>query len=178
VSAAIIAASASVVVAVLAFILNQRGQASQERRQANLARVNSQLRELYGPLHALVNVNERIWESLRETGLPPQAERRADVVSNEWRRWRDRALMPANLKMRDLIIDHADLLAETVTPEPLQEFCAHVSSLEVLLFAEAEGLREPPLIRHPGASYVTYVRDAYARLKHEQQELLRTIGHS
>ena len=177
-SAAIIAAAASVLVAVLAFILNQRGQASQERRQARLARINSQLRELYGPLHALVDVNERIWESLRETRLPPREERRDDVVWKDWRRWRDHALMPANIRMRDLIIEHADLLAETAIPEPLQEFCAHVTSLEVLLSAEAEGLREPPLIRHPGAPYVTYVRDTFVRLKHEQQQLLRTIGHS
>jgi hypothetical protein len=57
-TAAVIAASASVLVAVLAYILNQRGQVRQELRQARLARVSSQVRELYGPLNAMVDVNE------------------------------------------------------------------------------------------------------------------------
>lgn len=82
-SAAVITASASILVAVLVFTLNQRAQIRQERRQARLARINSQLRELYGPLNALVDVNERIWEALHDSGLPPErsggpgAERRA-----------------------------------------------------------------------------------------------------
>jgi hypothetical protein len=160
---------------VLVFILNQRGQVQQERRQARLTRVGSQLRELYGPLHALVDVNERIWESLRESRLPPQAERQPGGGAEDWRRWRDLALMPTNRRMRDIIIEHADLLVETEIPKPLQDFCAHVTSLEVLLSAEAEGLNEHPLIRHPGAAYVTYVRDAFTHLKAEQQQLLRTI---
>jgi hypothetical protein len=76
VSAAIITASASILVAVLVFILNLRAQVHQERRQARLARVSSQLRELYGPLNALVDVNERIWEALRESHLPRTDGRR------------------------------------------------------------------------------------------------------
>jgi hypothetical protein len=75
VSAAVITASASVLVAVLVFVLNQRAQIRQERRQARLARVNSQLRELYGPLNALVEVNERVWDALRDSGLPGKADR-------------------------------------------------------------------------------------------------------
>jgi hypothetical protein len=91
----------------------QRGQVHQERRQARLARVSDQLRELYGPLNALVDVNERIWEALRQSHLPPQADRRPEASTEDWRRWRDHALMPANRRMRDLIIEHADLLVET-----------------------------------------------------------------
>ena len=42
-SAAVITASASILVAVLAFVFNQQAQLEQERRQARLARVNLQL---------------------------------------------------------------------------------------------------------------------------------------
>jgi hypothetical protein len=177
VSAAVITASASILVAVLVFILNQRAQVRQERRQARLARVSSQLRELYGPLNALVDVNERIWEALREFRLPPQAERRPEASTEDWRRWRDHALMPANRRMRDLIIEHADLLVETDVPERLRDFCAHVTSLEIFIAAEAEGLKERALIGHPGAAYVAYVRDTFAYLKNEQQHLLQTMDH-
>jgi hypothetical protein len=178
VAAAVLAASASILVAVLVFILNQRAQVQQERRQARLSRVGSQLRELYGPLNALVDVNERIWEALRATRLPSQAERRPEASTADWRRWRDHALLAANRRMRDLIVEHADLLVEVDFPKPLEDFCAHVTSVEIVLAAEAEGLKEDALIKHPGADYIAYVRDAYASLKTEQQRLLQTTGRT
>jgi hypothetical protein len=175
VTAAVITASASILVAVLVFILNQRAQVRQERRQAHLSRVNSQLRELYGPLNALVDVNEQIWEALRASHLPPPAERRPEAGTEEWRRWRDHALMPANRRMRDLIIEHADLLVEMDVPQALKDFCAHVASVEIVIAAEEKDMQERALISHPGAVYSTYIRDSFVRLKNEQQHLLRTI---
>lgn len=172
VSAAVITASASIVVAVLVFTLNQSAQVRHERRQARLARVNSQLRALYGPLHALVDVNERIWEALRESHLPPRVDRRPEVGTEDWRRWREHALMPANRRMRDLIIEHADLLVEPEVPKPLRDFCAHVTSLEIVMAAEVEGLKECALISHPGATFIAYVRNTFVFLKKEQHQLL------
>jgi len=74
-TAAVITASTSVVVAVLVFVLNIRSQQLLERHRAQLDRLNSQLRKLYGPLYALVDVNEHLWNALRDSILPPAAER-------------------------------------------------------------------------------------------------------
>lgn len=178
VSTAVFTASASLLVATLLFILNQRAQIQQERRQARLARINSQLRELYGPLNALVEVNERLWEAMRESFLPGQAERRPGSGTPEWRRWRELALMPANLRMRDLIIEHADLVIDPTVPQELRDFCAHVASLEVALAAQQEGRSERALIKHPGAPYVSHVHDRFVSLKNEQHRLLKLVGHS
>lgn len=169
-AAAVITASASILVAVLAYLLNQRGQVLQERRRARLDRVNAQLRELYGPLHAWLDVNERIWEVLRASHLPPRESRRPDADSATWRGWRDHSLMPANRRMRDLIVEHADLILESAIPVPLLTFCAHVSALEVAI--ETASPLEHALIGHPGAAYVSYVRDAFSALKAEQRQLL------
>jgi hypothetical protein len=171
-AAAVITASASVFVAMFAFIFNQRAQIQQERRQIRLARVNSQLRELYGPLNMLVDVNERLWERLRSSGLPVQEERNPAAATEDWLRWRDGALMPTNRKMRDIIILHADLLLEVDIPVPLRDFCAHVDSMEIVLAAEHSNIWEATLIPHPGSSYVTYVRASFSLLKKEQQRLL------
>jgi hypothetical protein len=176
VSATVITASASVLVAVLVFVLNQRAQIRQERRQARLVRVNSQLRELYGPLNALVEVNERIWEALRDSGLPGKADRSPSGTDSDWRRWRDQALRPVNLQMRDLIVEHADLLIEPELPQALCDFCAHVTSVEIVLAAEAYGVHERALIGHPGAPFVTYVREAFLGLKQDQQRLLAAVN--
>lgn len=178
VTAAVIAASASVLVAVLAYVLNQRGQIRQEGRQARLARVSSQVRDLYGPLNAMVDINEQIWEALRNSELPPQAERSPDAGMESWRRWRDGALMPANRRMRDLIVENADLLVETEVPQVLRDFCAHVTSAEIVLAAETEGRSERPLIQHPGAAYVDYIHQTFVALKVEQQQLMRTVTSS
>ncbi|MEU8152727.1 hypothetical protein AB0B94_03560 [Micromonospora sp. NPDC048986] len=173
-TAAIIAASASIVVAVFAFLLNQYGQLRLERRQARLSRVNSQLRDLYGPLNAMVDANERIWVVLRQTHLPKSSERGPEGGDTEWRRWRDEVLQPANRRMRDLILAHADLVVEVEVPEPLRDFCAHVAAQEIVRVAEVEeGAREWALIRHPGDAYVSYVRRTFAYLKREQAQLLR-----
>ncbi|MRH87652.1 hypothetical protein GFY24_09340 [Nocardia sp. SYP-A9097] len=171
-SAAVIAACASIFAAGLTFVLAQRGLISQERRQAKLLRISSQLAELYAPLRTLVDVNEHLWESLRESHLPPSAQRRFDRDNSDWRRWRDHVLMPANRTMRDLILDHADLLLEPYLPNPLRDFCAHVASLEVVLAAESEGLTAPPLVRHPGDRFVRHVRDSYDHLVSERHRLL------
>lgn len=175
--AAAVTACASIVVAVLAFILNQRSQAAQEQRQVRLARINSQLRELYGPLNALLDVNERVWSAFSDTRLPSRGERipiqdlpgdAADI----WRTWFEKALRPGNLEMRELIIRHADLLIEQDVPQPLGEFCAHVTSYEILVGGKSDS--DLPVIRHPGASYVGYVRNSFAYLKREQAKLLES----
>jgi hypothetical protein len=177
-SAAVITASASVLVAVLVFVLNQRGQLRLERRKARLSRINSQLRELYGPLNVLVDTNETIWRTLRSTAIPAQDERRAgamtDAEREAWRRWVAEALMPLNRTMKDLIISHGDLLVEEEMPEPLKSLCAHVLAHEVLLADNSggDGAARGALIRHPGDTYVTYVRETFAKLKAEQLRLL------
>ncbi|CAM5232707.1 hypothetical protein GCM10010329_62860 [Streptomyces spiroverticillatus] len=175
--AAAITASATLVVAIVAFLLNQWSQLRFERRQTRVTRIGEQLRLLYGPLNALVESNEHIWETLQPSVVPPGAQRRTADPSPEeratWDRWFTHAFMPTNRKMRNLIIEHADLLVEPELPEPLRLFCAHVAACEVALAAPAaEGTRPDVLIRHPGTPYATYVRESFARLKAEQLRLL------
>ncbi|GAA4605172.1 hypothetical protein BJY16_005282 [Actinoplanes octamycinicus] len=174
---AIITASAGVVVAVVVFVANQVAQLRNERRQARLTRVNAQLRDLYGPLHALVSVNERLWQAMRAAQLPDRAQRQTGSLtaeqSREWQRWLRQALMPANVKMRDLIVEHADLIAEDGMPAPLQDFCTHVASYEVHLTPPAGPARRKALVPHPGEPFVRYVQDGFAALKAEQARLLR-----
>jgi hypothetical protein len=183
---AVITASASIVVAVLVFLLNRQSQYQFERRQALLTRVNAQLRELYGPLHALVRVNEMVWKSLRDSSVLPASDKRADAGQlseyelGTWKAWLNQSLMPANMRMRDLILEHADLIIEAETPDPLLAFCAHVSVYEVLLHPETESgpAAGGRLIGHPGDIYVDYVDRSFAVLKAEQARLLSLTGIS
>lgn len=176
VAPAVITASASIVVAVVVFVANQFTQLRNERRHAALIRVNTQLRKLYGPLFALVAVNEHLWTAMRGAHLPERDSRRSGSLSEneaeEWGRWLQQGLMPANVKMRDLIVQHGDLVAENDMPQTLLDFCAHVASYEVHLAKPDDWRIGRVLVGHPGAPYVTYVRDRFTSLKAEQARLL------
>jgi hypothetical protein len=179
-TAAVISASASIIVAVLVFVLTQWGQLRLERRRARLARLDAQLRELYGPLNTLTESNEFVWRELRQTWLPDSAQRRSGMplTSEEearWTAWIKQALMPANRRMRDIILNNAHLVIESEMPEPLQAFCAHVAAFEIILAQgrQSSGLTSQALAAHPGERYVTYVRNAYVDLKEQQARILR-----
>ncbi|MFJ8582912.1 hypothetical protein [Micromonospora sp. NPDC093277] len=63
VTPAAVTASASVLVAAGVFVANLIVQYRNERRQMELARINAQLRDLYGPLFALVMTSAQ-WATL------------------------------------------------------------------------------------------------------------------
>lgn len=175
---AVFTASASITVAVMVFVLNQWGQARGERRQARLERVNAQLRDLYGPLKALTDSNEAVWEAMRDSQLPAVGDRRAggalpDPEARGWTDWLTHALMPTNRQMRNVIVGNAHLLIEPELPDPLRAFCAHVAALEVALARSAGRVpMEPTLIHHPGRSLAEYLDASYAALRQEQEVLI------
>ena len=177
---AVFTASVSVTVAVMVFVLNQWGQARGERRQARLQRVNAQLRDLYGPLKALADANEEVWDAMRDSHLPDVDTRRSgpavrDQDSRDWTDWLTHALMPTNRRMREVIVGNAHLLIEPELPRPLRAFCAHVAALEVALARSAgagHGPLEPTLIHHPGRALAEYLDASYASLRQEQEVLI------
>ncbi|MEU3069863.1 hypothetical protein ABZ712_23585 [Streptomyces sp. NPDC006906] len=176
--AAIVAASASVLVAVLAYFMNHRGERVRAVRQAKLEWVNSQLKNLYGPLLVLADVNETAWKEYRRRYLPEGAlQRRShDLTERErqrWRNWMITVFVPAALRARDVIVEHGELIIEEEVPRVLLDFCSHAASLEVLVMEwESNQEAEELLIRHPGGDFVAYVRASYANLKAAQSKLL------
>ena len=92
--------------------------------------------------------------------------------------------MPLNLEMRNVVIDHADLLRDADgMPDCLLDLCAHVAGYETVLERWRSGRfdpREPrdntSVIDYPGDALTRYVNAAYFDLKREQSELLRRLG--
>ncbi|MBL7494393.1 hypothetical protein I6A60_37720 [Frankia sp. AgB1.9] len=179
-AAAVFTATASLVIALAGFYLNQRSTLLMSRQQARLGRVNAQIQELYGPLLALSDVNETLWEALRSDGLPSQRERHSATLNEqdqrEWDRWRRLAFMPTNRQMKDLIINRADLIVEGAVPAPLLQFCAHVTAEEVLLSDDGAPASGRALVGHPGAAFVDYIHDTFTTLKAQQGALVNRIG--
>jgi hypothetical protein len=181
VAASVVAGISALLIALIAFILNQWAQLRGELRENRLARINSQLRDLYGPLHALVLVNERVWVDLRtaENEADGDGENSPVISTDEWRKWWEQVLLPNNIKMRDLIIQHADLHVGSDLPGVLRDICSHVAYCEALVgngSAYSQRMTNRVYIPHPRAAYVSYIGDTFRSLKAEQERLLNLTG--
>ncbi|WP_406162291.1 hypothetical protein OG298_37370 [Streptomyces sp. NBC_01005] len=175
--AAVITASTSVIIAVLAYLLNQRGGRLRDAHQAELDWVNMQLRDLYGPLLVLANTNETAWRAYKQRFLRNRdaSLRGYEIPATErdrWKRWTMIVFAPTAREMRDTIMKHGDLIIDAEMPQVFLDFCSHVHSLDVLIdeWGTMDGEGEI-LINHPGEGFVSYIRNSYRELKRKQERL-------
>ncbi|MGX1274436.1 hypothetical protein [Streptomyces phaeoluteigriseus] len=151
------------------------------QRQERLARVNRQLSDFYGPLFALTEANTRTFGAFRQRharpggtspfthGTPPTPEE-----LSEWRLWVTTVFLPNIQAMRDLVIDHADLLNEPEMPPLLLQLCAHVSGYEITAARWAQGNHDQHLsvVPFPSEELAAYAKQGFSALKKEQARLL------
>ncbi len=149
-------------------------------RAARLERVDLQLRDLYGPLLALVTATTRSWEAFRSRYKPEggsywdAARPPTEEEGETWRRWIQQVFMPLNEKMEQLVITKAELLDSPEMPKCLLDLVAHVEAYRVVIARwNAGDFREhKSLINFPRPDLLQYAEDRFAVLKNEQQKLL------
>ncbi|GAA4427898.1 hypothetical protein ACFQV2_38010 [Actinokineospora soli] len=175
--AAWIAATASVLVAVIAGVLTYVNSRRLSARQARLDRVNSQLEEFYGPLYALSEAGGSAWKAFRAKHRPGGAyfdggESEEDRV--EWVRWMSSVFMPINRRMYEIVVTKTHLLDDVDLPPCLLDFCAHVAGYEAVVRQWELGDTSSPtsLLNHPGEPLRVYLKTSYLRIKDQQQKLL------
>jgi hypothetical protein len=150
------------------------------QRAAKLERVNRQLSDFYGPLYALVNAADISWKAFRAShrpGGPFWGDPNNPVTESQaaaWRLWMSQVFMPLNRQMRDLVVNHAELLEEDHMPACLLTLCAHVAAYQAILSRwEAKDYSEHwSTVPFPRAGLVTYSRQGYEFVKNEQHRLL------
>jgi hypothetical protein len=152
------------------------------QRQERLSRVNRQLSDFYGPLLALVESNRQIFEAFaafhrRPDGTSPfgGGGSATDLELVEYRLWFGTVFLPNIRRMRDIVVDHADLLIEESMPPVLLKLCAHVSGYEITTTRWDRGdySQHLSVVAYPEDVW-EYARTSFAKLKHEQATLL---GH-
>jgi hypothetical protein len=171
-------------VAVVGYFLTYRNNLRLSRRKDRLDRVTRQLSDFYGPLFATASASDASWHTFREQvrpggafwdrpGPPPTPEEQA-----AWRLWMTTVFMPLNRQMRDVIVDHADLLDEERIPELLLEVCAHVAAYEAVLrrWEESDYSEHITSINFPADELLWYAREGVRRLKAEQNRLLNVTA--
>ncbi|MFI8827972.1 hypothetical protein [Streptomyces sp. NPDC053431] len=176
--------SAVVVTIVLAFVgylVTYLNSLRLSQRQERLARVNRQLSDFYGPLYALTSTNSRMFQEFlanhsRPNGKSPfrDATPPTEAELAEWRLWATTVFLPNIRAMRDVVVDHADLLDEPGMPPVLLELYAHVAGYDIT-FARWERddySEHQSVVTFPAGDIHRYAEEGFARLQAEQRALL------
>ncbi|MFJ3141434.1 hypothetical protein ACIPJM_03085 [Streptomyces halstedii] len=155
------------------------------QRQECLTRLNRQLSDFYGPLFALTEANSRSFQAFKERNARPGGRSPFDheippteAELAEWRLWVNTVFLPNIRAMRDLVIQHADLLREPVMPQILLQLCAHVSGYEITAARWEQGNFDHHLsvVSFPSEELAKYAREGFAHLKEQQACLLGRRG--
>ncbi|MFI7309017.1 hypothetical protein [Streptomyces hygroscopicus] len=177
--AAMVTASASVLIAIMAYWLNHQGEIRRSLRKARIDRVSSQLKDLYGPLLVLTETNEKAWSEYCRRYVLPRGVGPAEIPLPEleearWRTWVEAVFAPTAQEMREIITARGDLIIGGEMPPVVLDFCAHAATYDALLANwDGAGPSKSTLIRHPGNRFLSYVRESYGSLKTEQALLLK-----
>jgi len=166
-------------IAIVGFLATYWSNLTLARRKDRLERVNEQLKELYGPLLALISAADSAWTVFRKDYRPdgpfwdlnPEP---TDAEGDAWRLWISTVFMPLNRQMRDLIVTKAHLLDEPTMPRCLLDLCAHVSAYEPILvrWQRNDFLSHKPALKFPKVEALRYARSSFTKLKTRQQDLL------
>lgn len=153
--------------------------------EAELDRTDRQLRELYGPLYALVALEQEAFGPFVRHARGPST-RSYFSASNPpskaeeglWRLWNDTVDFPNYLKMEKIILSHADLLIEDEFPKPLGELLAHIAGYKLTRarWAAKDFSVHLSFFNYP-TSVRQYAKDSYEALKTRQAQLLREVQY-
>ena len=169
----------TVLVALMGYFATYVNSVRLSQRKDRLERIDRQLREFYGPLYALTETAQRSWIAFRHqidrptgsfwdaTPGPSNAEKAA------WRLWMRHVLMPLNLRIESVLIEHADLLEGAEMPRCFLDLIAHIAAYKAVLKAweDKDYSLHISIIDYPTEAN-RYIKSAYLELKTRQQELI------
>ena len=150
-----------------------------QQRQDLLAWVNRQLSELYGPLQMILASSRATYAAFCDAYFPLHEFQDApEQITPEhreaWKLWFLTVLQPLNRRGYELVVANGDLLLGDILPDCVAQYCAHVTSFDVVLAGWSGGSNELfPAIPYPG-EFGTYVTESYGELKSLQRRLIRS----
>jgi hypothetical protein len=123
----------SVLLALIGYLSTYYSTRITQRREAQLKRLDEQLRMLYGPLYALSAASEAAWTSFMEKFAPeagvfikperPPTEEELSI----WRSWITAVILPMNDEMEKLVLSHWDLVENEEIQPSLIQLVAHTT---------------------------------------------------
>eukprot|EP00891_Asterochloris_glomerata_P009937 jgi/Astpho2/9937/Aster-06643 len=152
-----------------------------KEREAQIDRINEQVRDLYGPLLACVTASKSAFDAMVRQHSPDGTKEsfiqavREDAEGKEaqaYRHWMKEVLQPLNDKAADAITNHIDLLESAEVEPLLLKLMAYVKTTKVLMSRwEAGNLNEWSSISYPDG-LLDYVQREFKKIKQRQAALL------
>jgi hypothetical protein len=172
----------TILIALVGYVVTYVNTLRLEQQKAQLARVEQQLRDLYGPLLSLVSSSAAAYAGFRSIyrpntrffrSTPPPTQEDLDA----WCLWMTEVFMPLNESMTQLVTNHTDLLEEDEIPQCLLSLCAHVSGYKAVLKAweNNDHSRYSSVVNFPSEELHIYAKERFVQLKLKQAILL---GHN
>lgn len=169
---------ATIVVAFLGYLVTYLQQRMHSNREAQLARVNLQLRNLYGPLYSTLKANEAIWNEFRKKLWPQHGQGgyfvdgTTDEEKERWRTWMLEVFEPLNARIEKAILENGDLLDSGGFPDIFIDTLAHIAAYRALYpkWRDGEFSVHTSLIDFP-AGLLAAVEPEYHKLLARQSAL-------
>ena len=168
-----IAASLTVVLAFIGYLMTFLTTRLMARRADHLKLVDQRLNEFYGPLYVATLAGNIAYRSLLAKQGKTQCHPITDEEMKEWMLWMNTIFIPLNDIREKIIIEKAHLIVEEQMPRCLLDFVTHVVGYKAVVAKWADGdYRERRSTIGWPPEFDEYVERSYQALKAEQTSLL------
>ena len=168
--------------ALIGYLATYAQQRIQANRDAKLARVNAQLRELYGPLYSVLKANQSIWEQFSQKLWPShgkaayfaKGESLTEQELERWRVWMLEVFEPLNQKIEQVILDNGDLVEEENFRPIFVQTLSHIAAYRALYprWQAGDFSEHTSVVDYP-SDLLAHVEPIYLRLRARQAALMR-----
>lgn len=170
------AASLTIGLAFVGYLMTFMITRMMARRADHLKLIDQRLNEFYGPLYVATIAGNIAYRSLLEKQGKTQCHPITDEEMKEWMLWMNTIFMPLNDIREKIIIEKAHLIVEEQMPLCLLDFVTHVVGYKAVVAKWAEGdfTERRSTVGWP-PDFDAYVERSYQALKAEQTRLLQPV---
>ncbi|DBA94969.1 hypothetical protein WJX77_012309 [Trebouxia sp. C0004] len=152
-----------------------------KEREAQIDRVNEQVKDLYGPLLSCVTASKSAFDAMigqhspdgTKAGFVRAIKENPDSAEAvAYRQWMKEVLQPLNDKAANAIVDHIDLIEASSVDPLLLKLVAYVKTVRVMMSRwEAGNTNEWSALTYPD-EVLPFVVAEFKRMKERQAQLL------
>jgi len=132
---ALLAASVTLLGWLINYILTGRDERRRKQLEESLARMESQLQELYGPLAFAIQEGQRTHQDLlKALGRDHVFVEGKELTEDElktWLFWVENDLFPRNERIKTLLLDKTHLIDDEQVPQSYLDFLEHYNSWKI-----------------------------------------------
>lgn len=178
----IVPVASAALIAVLGWVATYFHKWHFDKKANKLDRVNKQLRELYGPLYAMLMAGNATWEAFWKNHRPSHGKNSyfgngvnvTDEEKEVWRNWMENVFEPFNAETEKLILKNIDLLESDHIPSSFVDALAHIAAYKAVLsnWQRSDFSNHVSVNKWPSQELLATVKPEYEKLRALQRKLM------